>query len=137
MTPEQITAVKASWEQLRPIWEQTAFLFYTRLFEQYPELHDLFRTESGEQGHKLMAMLDTAVASLDDFDALAADVRALGARHMAYGVCDDHYPLFEDALHWTLSQGLGPDYTVEVEAAWRALYARLADTMRAGANGAG
>jgi hemoglobin-like flavoprotein len=137
MTPKQITAVKASWEQLRPVWEQTAFLFYSRLFGQYPELRHLFRTDSREQGHRLMAMLDTAVASLDDFDSLSPDVQALGARHLSYGVADNHYALFEEALHWTLSQGLGTDFTPEVEAAWRALYARLAATMRSGAGAAG
>jgi hemoglobin-like flavoprotein len=60
-------------------------------------------------------------------------VRALGARHLGYGVTEEHYALFEDALHWALSEALGPEYTPEVEAAWRALYARLANTMRAGA----
>jgi hypothetical protein len=45
--------------------------------------------------------------------------------------------LFEDALQWTLRQGLGHDHTAEVEAAWRALYARLAKHMCAGAGAAG
>jgi hemoglobin-like flavoprotein len=141
MTPEQIAVVKASWEQLRPVSEQTVFLFYTRLFEQHPELHDLFRTGTPEQGHKLMAMLDTAVASLDDLDALDANIRELGARHLGYGVADDHYVLFEDALHWALSQGLGDGYTPDLESAWRALFGRIAETMRVGgrdaAGGAG
>lgn len=135
MTPEHINTVKASWAQLRPISEQTAFLFYTRLFEQHPQLHGLFKTDTREQGHKLIAMLDTAVASLDDFDALVPDIRALGARHVRYGVGGDHYALFEDALHWALSQALGHDYTPDVEAAWRALFGRLATAMQAGDDG--
>jgi hemoglobin-like flavoprotein len=133
MTPEHIAAVKASWEQVRPISEQTAFLFYTRLFEQHPDLHAMFRTDTREQGHKLLAMLDTAVASLEDFDALEPDIRELGGRHVDYGVMDGHYPLFEDAMHWALSQGLGDGWTPDVEAAWRALFGRLSRTMRAGA----
>jgi hemoglobin-like flavoprotein len=76
MTPEQITSVKTSWAQIRPVWEQTASLFYARLFERHPELRGLFRTDGRQQGHKLVAMLDTAVVSLDDFDALSPDVRA-------------------------------------------------------------
>jgi hemoglobin-like flavoprotein len=135
MTAEQIVAIKASWEQLRPISEQTAFQFYTRLFEQHPELHALFRTRTREQGHKLLAMLDTAVASLTDLDALAPDIRALGNRHTGYGVATHHYAQFQDAMLWALSQGLGPDYTPSVEAAWRALFHRLASTMQAGSAG--
>lgn len=131
MTPEQTAAVKASWDQLRPIWEQTAFQLYTRLFEQHPELHALFNTDTRQQGHKLMVMLDTAVAALDDFDALAADIRDIGARHLDYGVAAGHYALFEDALLWALGQGLGPDYTPDVAAAWRALFGRLSAAMRA------
>jgi hemoglobin-like flavoprotein len=133
MTPEHIAAVKASWEQLRPISEQTAFLFYTRLFEQHPDLHGMFRTDTRKQGHKLLAMLDTAVASLDDFEALEPDIRELGGRHVGFGVMDSHYPLFEDAMHWALSQGLGDGWTADVEAAWRALFGQLSRTMRAGA----
>ena len=131
MTPEQITTVKASWQQLRPVSEQMAFQLYTRLFELNPTLHELFTSDSREQGHKLVAMLDTAVASLDDFDALAVDIRDLGARHVEYGVESEHYTLFEDALHWALSQGLGERYTAEVAAAWRALFRRLSRTMGA------
>lgn len=132
MTPEQIAVVKTSWEQLRPVSEQTAFHFYTRLFEQHPQLHGLFRTDTREQGHKLMAMLDTAVAALDDFAALEADIRALGARHVDYGVTDTHYVLFQDGLLWALSQGLGAAYTPDVEAAWRTLFGRISAAMRTG-----
>ncbi|WP_295884715.1 globin domain-containing protein [uncultured Thiohalocapsa sp.] len=136
MTPEQIAVVKASWEQLRPVSEQTAFHFYTHLFEQHPELHGLFRTDTREQGHKLMAMLDTAVAALDDFAALEADIRALGARHVDYGVTDTHYVLFQDGLLWALNQGLGAAYTPDVEAAWRALFGRISAAMRNGSGNA-
>jgi hemoglobin-like flavoprotein len=132
MTPQHIAVVRITWEQLRPISEQTAFLFYTRLFDQHPELHGLFKTDTREQGHKLLAMLDTAVASLEDFDALDADIRDLGARHVGYGVVDAHYNLFEDAMQWALSQGLGNAYTPEVEAAWSALFERISEIMRAG-----
>lgn len=130
MTSEQIAAVKTSWEQLRPISEQTAFQLYTRLFELHPELQHLFKADTQERGHKLLAMLDTAVASLEEFDTLATDIRELGARHLAYGVRAEHYALFEDALHWALSHGLGERYTPDVADAWRALFGRLADTMR-------
>jgi hemoglobin-like flavoprotein len=39
-----------------------------------------------------------------------------------------------DALLWTLSQGLGDDFTPEVEQAWVEVYTVLAETMQAGAS---
>ncbi len=38
------------------------------------------------------------------------------------------------ALVWTLGQGLKDDFTPEVEGAWTAVYAILAETMKAAAN---
>ena len=86
-----------------------------------------------KQGQMLMSMIGSAVAGLNNLDKLAPIVRNLGARHVAYGVNDDHYATVGAALLWTLEQGLGEDFTPEVHDAWAAAYTVRAETMKAGA----
>jgi hemoglobin-like flavoprotein len=50
-------------------------------------------------------------------------------------VRDEHYDKVGEALLWTLAQTLEADFTPQVEAAWRSLYATVATTMRDAAAG--
>ena len=54
-------------------------------------------------------------------------------RHVAYGVEDAHYATVGKALLWTLEQGLGDAFTLEVREAWTIAYGLLAGTMQEGA----
>ena len=71
-----------------------------------------------------------AVRRLDRLEEIVPAVKQLGARHVQYGVKDEHYDTVAAALVWTLEQGLGPDFTPEVKEAWVAVYGVLAATMK-------
>lgn len=133
MTPKTISLVKDSWARLLPISDMAATLFYNRLFNTYPEVDPLFKGDMKSQGLKLMAMIDTAVKGLDDMEPMVANIEVMGARHADFGVSNADYDKMADALLWTLAQGLGPDFTPEVEEAWTQVYGILADTMKTGA----
>ena len=133
MTEEQVEMVQGSWEQVVPIADQAAGLFYGRLFALAPEVRRLFPSDMEEQGRKLMQMLTTVVRSLDRLDRVVPAVQALGRRHGGYGVQDEHYAVVAAALLWTLEQGLGDAWSPELAAAWTDAYTILADTMKAAA----
>jgi hemoglobin-like flavoprotein len=133
MTPHQKLLVQSTFAQVAPIAETAAALFYNRLFELDPALRPLFSGDMQEQGRKLMQTLAVAVAGLDDLELLVPAVRALGKRHVGYGVRDEHYITVADALLWTLATGLGDAFTPEVRDAWATVYWILADTMKDGA----
>ena len=133
MNGEQIRLVQESFGQVAPIAEAAAALFYGRLFELDPGLRPLFKGDVAEQGRKLMQMLGVAVKSLDRLEQVLPAVRALGARHVAYGVRGRDYDTVGSALLWTLARGLGEAFTPEVESAWAAVYAALANAMQEGA----
>lgn len=133
LTSAQIRLVQASWQQVLPIREQAAALFYGRLFTLDPSLRALFHSPIGEQGARLMAMIDVAVRGLDDLARLAPAVQALGARHAGYGVRGTDYAIVGAALLWTLEQGLGERFTPAVREAWAAVYGLLAQAMQDGA----
>lgn len=129
MTPEQVELVKNSWKKVVPIADQAADLFYNRLFELDPSVRPLFKTELKEQGRKLTSMINTVVVGLHQLDKLVPAVEDLGRRHVGYGVTAQHYDTVGKALLWTLSAGLGDDFTAETEEAWTQAYMTLAGVM--------
>ena len=130
MTPEQVTMVQDSFKKVVPIAGTAADLFYNRLFEIAPEVRPLFPDDLAEQKKKLIAMLATAVTNLHQVGTIIPAVEVLGKRHAGYGVTAKHYEPVGAALLWTLEQGLGPDFTPPVKAAWTETYVTLAGVMQ-------
>lgn len=60
----------------------------------------------------------------------------MGRAHAGYGIRNADCAKVADALLWTLADGLGDAFTHEVEAAWSAAYAAVADSMIEGAGAA-
>lgn len=133
MTGEQIRLVRESFEKVAPMADTAAQLFYARLFDLDPSLESLFKGDMVEQGRKLMQMLGVAVKSLERLEQVVPAVEALGARHVAYGVRQEHYRTVGRALIWTLRKGLREEFTPEAEAAWAEVYAALSGAMKSGA----
>jgi hemoglobin-like flavoprotein len=133
MTPRQKDLVQQTFAKVVPIAPMAATLFYDRLFTLDPSLRRLFKDDLEEQKQKLMQMLAVAVRGLDDPGTLTPAVRALGARHLGYGVEAGHYATVGEALLWTLGQGLGEAFTGEVREAWATVYGLLAGLMQQGA----
>jgi hemoglobin-like flavoprotein len=130
MNPKQIALVQRSWNDVLPIAETAAQMFYERLFDLDPSLRPLFKSDMTRQRHKLVDMLSVVVSGLTRLEELLPTVRALGRRHAGYGVRNEHYATVGMALLWTLEQGLGDSFTAEVREAWVAAYGLLATTMK-------
>ena len=130
MTPEKIALVRGSWQQVLPISDSAAKLFYGQLFELDPSLRSMFKGDMAEQGRKLMAIINTAVNSLDDLGPILGAVEDMGRRHVAYGVTGAHYDTVGSALLWTLGKGLGEQFNPAVEEAWVETYTTLASAMK-------
>lgn len=134
MNSEQIHLVQSTFELVRPIAATAADLFYKRLFVLDPSLRPMFKGDLVDQGRMLMSMLNTAVNGLTHLESTIPVVRQLGARHVKYGVRDEHYATVGSALLWTLEQGLGDKFTPAVREAWTAAYGLLAGQMQLGAS---
>jgi hemoglobin-like flavoprotein len=130
MTPEKIALVRSSWQQVLPIKATAAQLFYGQLFELDPSLRSMFKGDMAEQGRKLMAIINTAVNSLDNLGPILGAVEEMGRRHVAYGVTEAHYDTVGSALIWTLGKGLGEQFTPAVKDAWVETYITLASAMK-------
>lgn len=107
--------------------------FYDRLFAIQPQYRALFRGDMKSQGTKLMQTVRLAVHSLDRLAEIVPAVKALGARHVMYGVRNEDYATVGQALLETLDQNLGDAFTDEVREAWTAVYVVLSQTAISGA----
>jgi len=133
MTPAQVKLIQDSWSKVLPISETAADLFYGKLFELDPDVRSMFKGDMKEQGRKLMAILNTAVNSLKNVEAIVPTLQDMGKRHVNYGVKEEDYDTVGEALIWTLGAGLQGDFTEETKTAWIAVYTLVADTMKTAA----
>jgi nitric oxide dioxygenase len=129
MTPEQVKLVQQSFSKVVPIAEQTAVIFYDRLFEIAPQVKSMFPADMTAQRGKLVATLAAVVNGLGNLDSILPAASALAKRHVSYGAKAEHYPVVGAALLWTLEKGLGAGWTSEVADAWTAAYGTLSGFM--------
>ncbi len=127
LTDAQKRLVRSTFVRISAQKQAVEDQFYARLFEIAPETRPLFKSDVKEQGMKLMHIISLTVMSLDTLDALLPGIRALGMRHMEYGVKMEHYAAVGDALMWALAQKLGDHWTPQVADAWAAVYTLLAE----------
>jgi hemoglobin-like flavoprotein len=129
MDSQQLALVKTTWQQVIPIADTAADIFYTKLFELDGSLRAMFPSDLTEQKKKLMQTLTLVITSIDDLPAVMPAVQALGRKHVGYGVKPAHYQTVGAALLATLAVGLGDAFTPEVKAAWTAVYGTLSTAM--------
>jgi hemoglobin-like flavoprotein len=130
MKPTQVKHVQDTFALVVPIAEKAAEIFYDKLFDLDPSLKGLFKTDTKEQGKKLMTMIGTAVGGLNRLDTIVPAVQDLGKRHASYGVTTAHYDTVAAALLYTLEVGLGDAWTPEVKDSWVEVYSLLSNTMK-------
>ncbi|MDJ0517038.1 MAG: globin family protein [Trichodesmium sp. MO_231.B1] len=131
----KIEIIEQSFAQIKPNAEKFAASFYVNLFTEYPEVKPLFvNTDMEKQQKKLLDALILVVENLRHPGVLKGVVEALGARHVNYGVLQQHYPAIGKALLETLKQYLQENWNPEVKAAWVSAYRGIAKLMLKGAN---
>lgn len=133
MTPDQIHLLRRSFAKLEPHATVAALAFYRRLFQLAPQVRPLFKNDIESQATKLMDMIALAVSLTDRPAAMEGELRNLGARHIAYGTDDAHYPVVGAALLDMLETVLGDDFTPATKAAWTEFYGFITEKMIEGA----
>jgi nitric oxide dioxygenase len=133
MTPEQITLVQSSFTRLGPDLPAVTARFYQELFERDPALRPLFTTDMAEQRVKFAQKLTEIVRSMPRLSELLAHTRALGARHVGYGVRAMDYQTVGDSLIAAIAAVLGEEFDAETREAWVLAFNIVAETMLEGA----
>jgi len=133
MTPEQITLVQSSFERLGPDLPAMTALFYQELFQRDPSLRRLFTTDMGEQRVKFAQKLTEIVRTIPRLGELLSHTRALGARHVGYGVRAADYQTVGDSLIAALAGVLAEEFAAATREDWVLALNIVAETMLEGA----
>ena len=106
-------------------------LAYRRLHAEHPETIAMFRTEGSEpvKGSMLAltieAILDFAGPRTGHFRMIECEISS----HDAYGTPRDLFIAFFGVIAGTLREILGPDWSPEMDAAWRKLLEEIKDVV--------
>lgn len=133
MTPDQVHLIRKSFAELARHDHVAALVFYRRLFEIDPSLRPLFVGDIEQQAKKLIDMLAALISMLERPLGLDMELRAMGARHVDYGVKDEHYATVGRGLIDMLAEVLGNKFTPQTREAWLELYGAVEATMKRGA----
>ena len=133
MTPRQKQLVRETFTALHEVAEPLVQLFYGRLFQIAPEVRPLFKGDLGAQARKFSDLLQVLVNGLEDLDQQRPALRAMGLRHVAYGVTPEHYDALAQAFLWALGHMLHPDFSPRVKDAWTVWIEEISAEMKAGA----
>lgn len=103
-----IARLRSSFAAVRRHELRLGELFYHKLFTVAPHLRPMFRSEPQAQAAKLIAALDAIVSNLENPEANAAMITALGRRHAEYGARPEHYTLVTEFLVESMRELLAP-----------------------------
>jgi hemoglobin-like flavoprotein len=135
MDAHSVALVQASFEKVAPLGDKVPQIFYDELFTLDPSLRPMFQSDMTEQRKMVLTALTMVVRSLHKPEAIAEPVKALGKRHVTYGVKPAHFATVGSALLNTLQKGLGNEFTPELRQAWVEAYVTLSGMMKEAAYG--
>ena len=108
--------------------------FYEILFRDYPQARALFgRNTQRAQEQMLRDALVAVIDHLEDPTWLTQTLRALGRKHVGYGVTTPMYDWVGASLLATLAEIGADDWSDRHAAAWTEAYGVIAGAMQAGA----
>jgi nitric oxide dioxygenase len=129
-------ALETSFDLVAPRGDELMDRFYSGLFAAAPEVRPLFAgTDLRRQKAMLLSALVLLRKSLRNLDGIAPTLRALGARHVAYGALPEHYPVVGSVLIASMADVAGDAWRPEYERAWSVAFDIVAAEMLSGATG--
>lgn len=118
---------------LEPQSEKVMAHFFATLFARNPELRPMFPLSLGESRKLVFAALTRCAWSLNQPESLGGWLGELGRDHRKFGVTEQHYRPFCDALLATVQAFCAGSWSVQAQAAWARALAAITDAMSAGA----
>jgi hemoglobin-like flavoprotein len=132
-----VDTLETTFDLVAPRGDELMDVFYARLFATAPAVQPLFAgADLRRQKAMLLSTLVLLRKSLRNLDAIVPKLRALGARHVAYGARPEHYAAVGQALVASLAEIAGDAWRPEHELAWAAAFEVIADAMLTGARDA-
>ncbi|MGD7009295.1 NO-inducible flavohemoprotein [Metabacillus sp. 84] len=103
--------------------------FYKNMFNDHPDLLNLFNQSNQKQGRQQAALAQAvlaAAANIDRLEAILPAVEKIAHKHRSLGVKKEHYPIVGDYLLKAMKEILQEKATDEILSAWEEAYGVIA-----------
>lgn len=122
--------VKATVPILKERGTEITKRFYQLMFENNPELKNIFNQTNQRKGKQPKALANTVYAAalhIDNLEAILPVVKQIGEKHRSLNIKPEHYPIVGKNLLLAIKDVLGDDATDEIMDAWEKAYGVIAD----------
>jgi nitric oxide dioxygenase len=130
------TATLSTVKSTAPVLAQHGYTiiqrFYERLFQDHPELKNLFNMRHQERGEQQRALAGAVLAyatHIENLPALASAVERITHKHASLNVRPEQYAVVGEKLLGAIKEVLGDAATPAIIGAWGEAYGQLADIM--------
>lgn len=127
---QTIDIVKATVPVLEEHGATITTVFYKNMFNEHPELLDIFNETNQKLGRQQTALATTVLAAakhLDKLEALLPQVTQISHKHRALQILPEHYPIVGHHLLGAIKEVLGEAANDDIINAWSEAYDEIAD----------
>lgn len=124
------TIIKATVPVLKEHGEKITKRFYQLMFENHPELKNVFNQTNQREGKQPRALANTvyaAAAHIDNLEAILPKVVSIAHKHKSLNIKPEQYPIVGKHLLLAIKDVLGDAATEEIIQAWEKAYGVIAE----------
>lgn len=129
-TAQTLKIVKATVPVLEEHGNAITTVFYQNMFNEHPELLDIFNETNQKLGRQQTALATTVLAAakhLEHLEVLLPQVTEIGHKHRALQILPEHYPIVGQHLIGAIKQVLGEAANDDIIEAWTEAYDEIAN----------
>lgn len=129
LSQQTMDIVKSTAPVLEVKGREITTCFYNRMFEQHPELLNIFNhanQSKGRQQTALANMVYAAARHIDRLEEIIPAVRQVAHKHRSLNVQPEHYPIVGKYLLLAIKEVLGEAATDDILKAWEDAYGVIA-----------
>ncbi|MCC9024197.1 NO-inducible flavohemoprotein [Bacillus nakamurai] len=125
-----INIIKSTAPVLKTQGEDITGRFYNLMFQDHPELLNMFNQTNQKKQTQRAALANAviaAAANIDQLEHIIPAVRQIGYKHTSIGVKPEHYPIVGKYLLLAIKDVLQDAATPDIMQAWEKAYGVIAD----------
>lgn len=128
-SPQTLAIVKATVPVLEAHGTTITSVFYRNMFQEHPELLDIFNETNQKLGRQQTALATTVLAAakhLENLAVLLPQVTQISHKHRALQILPEHYPIVGQHLLGAIKEVLGEAANDDIIDAWTEAYDEIA-----------
>jgi nitric oxide dioxygenase len=129
LSNKTIEIIKSTVPVLEAKGTEITTVFYQNLFNNHPELLNIFNHANQKRGRQQTALANAVLAAatyIDRLETIVPVVKQIAHKHRSLGVKPEHYPIVGEHLLGAIKQVLGEGATNEIIDAWADAYGLIA-----------